>query len=129
MTVSPADAIKGAGRCPRCACRKVIRADFPTERCGSFYARELAVCVNCRATWEPIDPSQIWDPSDMLCSFREPCDNRAFRSGSPEQRDPERWRELMAGLKGGASFYCYKGVPRLLEHAWPPVGQKVPRAG
>ncbi len=40
-TLSP-DAIKGAGRCPRCACRKVIRADFPTERCGSFYARELA---------------------------------------------------------------------------------------
>ncbi len=90
---------------------QVIRADFPTERCGDFYARELAVCVNCRTAWEPIDPSQIWDPSDALCSFREPCDNCAFQPGSPKQRDPEHWRELMAGLKGGASFYCHKGVP------------------
>ncbi len=69
------DTIRGAGRCPRCGCRKVIRAEFPAEHCGSFYARELAVCVNCRVTWEPIDPSLIWDAGDALCSASRERDN------------------------------------------------------
>lgn len=41
----------------------------------------------------------------------KPCDNCAFRPGSVEQRDTEKWRETIASLKAGARFYCHKGVP------------------
>jgi hypothetical protein len=44
-------------------------------------------------------------------SFKEPCDNCAFRPGSPEQKDKARWAELMASLKENGRFYCHKGVP------------------
>ena len=108
MTVT----MKGAGRCPRCASRKVVRSEFPTELCGDFYARTLEVCGNCRAVWEPFDPADLLDHDDPSSSFREPCGNSAFRSDSPEQRDPETWTKLMDGLKqGDGRFYCHKGVP------------------
>ena len=105
--------IRGSGRCPRCASRKVETVDLPEELHGSFYAATIEVCGNCQAAWEPLERAQVWDPKDPLCSFREPCDNCAFRPGSPEQRDPERWRLLIADLKTNpdAGFYCHKGVP------------------
>lgn len=108
--------IKGGGRCPKCACRKVRRVEQPVT---DLYARTLEICVNCGVAWEPLDPVQIWDKSDPHCSFRDPCDNCAFRPGSPEQRDPKRWSELMSGLKGGAQFFCHKGVPLDLDHKTP----------
>lgn len=76
-----------------------------------FYARELAVCGGCGVAWEPIPEDQVWDRSDPHCSLREPCSNCAFRPGSPEQANPEEWKKLIASLRGGASFYCHKGVP------------------
>ena len=100
--------IKGAGQCPKCASRKVGRMSNPVD---PFYSRTLEVCGNCGAAWEPLDPAQIWDPSDPNCSFRDPCENCAFRKGSQEQRDPDRWFELMTAIEGGARFYCHKGVP------------------
>lgn len=102
---------RGAGRCPRCGCRKVRRCDMPVDLSRDFYGRTLEICVNCKAAWEPFDPAQIWDATDPMCSFRDPCDNCAFRRGSPEQRNKERWAEIMDGLKSGASFHCHKGVP------------------
>ena len=104
------NAVAGAGRCPKCASRKVVRADWPGE--GEFYARTLEVCANCKAVWEPFDPAQLLDPHlPKTISFREPCDNCAFRPGSVEQSDPAKWAELMASLKTDGRFYCHKGVP------------------
>jgi hypothetical protein len=43
--------------------------------------------------------------------FREPCDNCAFRAGSPESQDKEEWKKLMEQLRAGGQFFCHKGVP------------------
>jgi hypothetical protein len=105
--------IKGADRCPRCGSRKTSRAPFPTEEYGNFYARVLALCLNpaCKASWEPFDPADLLDDGDPTSSFREPCDNCAFRAGSVEQSNPAKWAKLMSELKVNGAFYCHKGVP------------------
>jgi len=100
--------IKGDGRCPKCASRKTARAEQPVT---AFYSRTLEVCGNCGAAWEPIDRTLIWDPDDPYCSFSKPCDNCAFRPGSAEQQDVEKWKETIASLKAGGQFFCHKGVP------------------
>lgn len=101
--------VKGAGRCPKCGSRKVRSATIPKT---GFYASAVESCVNCKAIWEPFDPSQLLDADlPRTSSFKEPCDNCAFRPGSVEQKNPEKWAELMASLKGGGRFYCHKGVP------------------
>lgn len=103
-----ASGVKGAGRCPKCASRKVRCVTAPT----GFYADTLEVCVNCKAMWEPFDPAQLLDAHlPTTSSFKEPCDNCAFRPGSPEQQDPEKWATLMASLKENGQFFCHKGVP------------------
>lgn len=94
--------------CPKCASSKVSY-DLALKFEG--YGPGIATCLNCKAVWEPFDPAQIWDPSDPHCSFKEPCNNCAFRPGSPEQTDLEKWKALLDQLKCGASFYCHKGVP------------------
>lgn len=115
--------LPGAGRCPSCGSRKVRRAICAEAAVTRFYAGTLEVCGNpaCKAIWEPFDPAELLDAdAPRTSSFRAPCDNCAFRSGSVEQRDPDRWRALMATLKGdgdpygmltGSGFYCHKGVP------------------
>ena len=103
------NAVKGAGRCPKCGSRAVRRFTMPTT---SFYAEQIEGCVNCKAMWEPFDPAQLLDAHQpTTSSFKEPCDNCAFRPGSPEQSDPARWAELIASLKANGQFYCHKGVP------------------
>lgn len=116
-----AHAVAGAGRCPRCGSRSVKRV----SKVGTgFYADILEACQNpaCDAVWEPIDTKLLLDARlPKTSSFTEPCDNCAFRHGSFEQSDPERWRKLMADLKGdpddpygaltAGGFYCHKGVP------------------
>lgn len=94
--------------CPKCGSRKVAH---DPKLAFKGYGPGLASCPNCRTLWEPFDPAQIWDPSDPHCSFKDPCNNCAFRPGSPEQADPEKWKTLIDQLKCGASFYCHKGVP------------------
>ena len=77
-----------------------------------FYSQNLERCANCKAIWEPFDPTQLLDAHlPTTSSFKEPCDNCAFRPGSPEQSDPEKWAELMTSLKTNGRFYCHKGVP------------------
>ena len=67
--------------------------------------------MNCETLWEPFEPTQILETSNPHCSFREPCNNCAFRTGSPEQADNGKWKELIDQLKCGGSFYCHKGIP------------------
>ncbi|HEX9648903.1 MAG TPA: hypothetical protein VGB88_15460 [Alphaproteobacteria bacterium] len=101
--------VKGRGRCPRCACRKVRHVSHGGT---PFYARNLEVCVNCGALWEPLPPGGDHRDSDGTpFPFPEPCDNCAFRAGSPEQQDTPEWKKMMAKLKAGGPFYCHKGVP------------------
>lgn len=101
--------VKGAGRCPKCGSRRVREVVVPST---SFYAEKLEGCPNCNAIWEPFYPVQLLDAHDpQTSSFKEPCDNCAFRPGSPEQKDPKKWAELMASLKSNGRFYCHKGVP------------------
>lgn len=106
--VRPVSAVRGGGRCPKCASRSVARIKVPDT---GFYATDLEACRNCSTVWEPIDPTQIWDPDDPMCSFREPCSNCAFRPGSPEQADTAAWQVLITSLQAGAVFHCHKGVP------------------
>ena len=61
-------------------------------------------CLDCRAVWEPFPPTYARDP---VCA--EPCDNCAFRFGSPEQKDTEGWNYLIEILRSGV------GMPFLIN--------------
>lgn len=95
-------------QCPKCGSRRV-GVDMGLEFKG--YGPGLATCLNCKTLWEPFLPEQIWDPTDPHCSFKEACNNCAFRPGSEEQKDRAKWIEMIRSLKRGAGFYCHKGVP------------------
>lgn len=101
--------MKGADQCPKCASRRTMDIEAPSP--NSFYARIIRGCVNCQTIWEPYDPADTIDPTERHASFKEPCNNCAFRPGSPEQQDKEEWAKTIASLKAGGSFYCHKGVP------------------
>jgi hypothetical protein len=101
--------MKGADQCPKCASRRWADAE---QAITDFYATTIRVCANCGTAWEPFEPGDLLDVDMPLTScFIDPCNNCAFRKGSPEQRDPEKFAELRAKLAGGGSFYCHKGVP------------------
>lgn len=103
--------MKGADQCPRCGSRKTADVSVAGVE-QAFYAATLRVCSNCGAAWEPFDEADLLDAGARYSSFREPCSNCAFRKGSPEQSDPQRWAELMESLGWtGGRFYCHKGVP------------------
>ena len=103
---------RGAGQCPKCASRRVTRRHIHLGPTFKFYAGILEFCLNCKAIWEPFAVVDLLDAADPTSSFKEPCDNCAFRPGSVEQRNVETWTELLASLKAGSSFYCHKGVPQ-----------------
>lgn len=98
-----------ASCCPKCRSTRVGTVDTPKGI--DFYGRKIAVCGNCQTAWEPIDDSLIWDRDDACASFSAPCDNCAFRPGSPEQANTEEWKKTIASLRAGAAFHCHKGVP------------------
>ena len=98
----------GPKRCPKClGLRVAVGHDFPGK---GFYSNTVAVCADCEIAWEPLDEALVWDRTDAQSSFREPCENCAFRPGSNEQADREKWREMIGKLRAGGSFYCHKGV-------------------
>lgn len=103
--------MKGADQCPRCASRSWAEPRIPSP--DRFYSEDVRVCRNCKTVWEPFAADDLIDPKhEPLGAFRHPCNNCAFRKGSPEQRDPEAFARLRAKLGWtGASFYCHKGVP------------------
>jgi hypothetical protein len=99
--------------CPSCRSKRIH--DMPKD----FFPAEFGVdcdwqgCLDCRAVWEPFPASYARDP---VCA--EPCDNCAFRPGSPEQRDSAKWKALIETLKPDQSygyftgrFFCHKNVP------------------
>jgi len=98
--------------CPSC---KSPRVHIHGDHGAKFYGREIAICADCRTTWEPIDKALIWDPSDPCASFSEPCDNCAFRPGSPEQADTAKWKDMIAQLRAGGTFHCHKLA---IERGW-----------
>lgn len=101
--------MKGADQCPKCASRRWTDAE---QGITTFYAKSLRVCANCGTAWEPFDPAELLDPeNEPLGAFKHPCNNCAFRKGSPEQSDKDGWESKMIELSFGASFYCHKGVP------------------
>lgn len=98
-------------RCP--ACRSSRLHTLPAAGLRPFGVEvDWQGCLDCAAVWEPFPSVYVRDP---VCA--EPCDNCAFRPGSPEQADPARWRELIDSMKPGPDgyftgrFYCHKGVP------------------
>lgn len=104
-------------RCPACGSKKIhdMPATIFPECLREMIDQDWQGCIDCRAVWEPFPRIYARDP---VCA--EPCDNCAFQPGSPEQKDPARWRELLASLKptadgdgwfGNGQFYCHKGVP------------------
>jgi hypothetical protein len=108
--------MKGADQCPRCGSRRWIdRNTVPAIPAppDNFYSADLRGCVNCHTIWEPFDPAELLDPKhEPNGAFLHPCNNCAFRKGSPEQSDPEGFAKLRSQLGWrGASFYCHKGVP------------------
>lgn len=100
--------MKGADQCPRCASRRWGDVEQPVTK---FYAGVLRVCANCATAWEPFEVSDLMDQSDQLSSFNHPCGNCAFRKGSPEQQDKEKWDSKLISMSFGNSFHCHKGVP------------------
>lgn len=101
--------MKGADQCPGCASRRV--GDF-VQPFTKFYAATIRVCGNCRTSWEPFDPTELVDAKhELLGAFKHPCNNCAFRKGSPERADAAEWASKMLSMDRGASFYCHKGVP------------------
>lgn len=100
--------MKGSDQCPRCASRRWIDARQPVT---GFYAEIIRVCGNCGTAWEPFDKADLLDTHDRLSSFNHPCNNCAFRKGSPELADKDDWESKMISMSFGAGFYCHKGVP------------------
>jgi hypothetical protein len=105
--------VKGADQCPKCGSRKWREPRVAND----FYAIDVRVCDNCQTLWEPFDADALLDPRrEPLGAFKHPCNNCAFRKGSPEQSDPEEFAKLREKLGWfGASFYCHKGVPIDIE--------------
>lgn len=104
-------------RCPACQSSRLHR--IPIAEQGAilrkYFSCDLETCLDCKAIWEPFPAAGYVE--DPVCAA--PCDNCAFRPGSPEQQDREGWKALLAKLRpdgaenwyGDARFYCHKGIP------------------
>lgn len=98
--------MQGADECPRCGSSRTMMLHVHGDD------TDHASCLDCRTIWEPIDPAELSVPGERFSCFKHPCGNCAFRPGSPERSDPQRWDDLMIQIHcGDAVFYCHKGVP------------------
>lgn len=101
--------LRGSDKCcPKCSSTDV-KANTTVKWRG--YGPGLAVCRSCSCVWEYWTEGQVWDLTDAVCSFSEPCNNCAFRKGSPERGDPVKWAGIRDLLKEDSPFFCHKGVP------------------
>ena len=99
--------MKGADQCPRCGNGGdgVFTLRIRSEAPHSF-------CRKCETMWESFKVEDLLVPENEYSCFAKPCDNCAFRKGSQEREDPEKWEHLMQDIHlGGAMFYCHKGIP------------------
>lgn len=94
-------------QCPKCGSRKIT---VDRDMVAGGHGPGIAACPNCNVTWEFFSAEQLLDPAPYS-SFKEPCNNCAFRKGSPEQADPYLWMQIKESIEAGAPFYCHKGVP------------------
>lgn len=92
-----------------------MKLTIACETCGSIEIGDLihsiagtrmSFCTSCGNIWETVPPG--WH--DLTCK-RQPCDNCAFRRGSPEQQDPYRWAQILEAVENETGFYCHKGIP------------------
>jgi len=84
--------------------------------CGSgrllcILGLDLDLCLDCKRCWERLRPEDPYTVDGEMMAFTTPCDNCAFRGGSPERADTESWQYLQNTLARGGAFYCHKGVP------------------
>ena len=98
--------------CPRCRSRDT-RVEPAPAMALSAVPTLWGACRPCGAVWEAYPEG--WE-HDVCEAGAAPCDNCAFRPGSPEQSDTEAWKSLMAKLKhGGQEFRCHKGAPMKID--------------
>lgn len=93
--------------CPACGSARTVRipAGFLESEC------QHSACRGCGAFWESLPAGEPYERDGEQIPFKEPCDNCAFRAGSPESQNRDKWRELLQRLKAGGRFYCHKAVP------------------
>lgn len=86
-------------------------------------AREMAE-QGC--TLRPLPPLPV-----TAAVMPAPCEDCAFRRGSPEREDPSAWAALQRSVADGKTFYCHQGmhltargryVPRAEDAEGVPVG-------
>ena len=96
--------MKGADHCPVCGSDRIALITIKENT--------LAGCKVCQTMWEPFNPADLLDDDDQYSSFKDMCDNCAFRPGSPEREDKESWKDQLEHLAlNGIPFMCHKGVP------------------
>lgn len=86
--------------CPKCCSERV---EILTLKIDGVL---LEGCKECGAFWE----AELRE-----CPAAKACDNCAWRPGSPERSDPDRWAFLMSEFERGAPFHCHKRVPAVLD--------------
>lgn len=96
--------------CPRCGSRRTVVAPMPARLAMSHVETPVGVCGDCKVFWEAYPATWSHDAVEA-----DPCDNCAFAPASPEIRDREGWRLLLAELRAGREFKCHKGAPILLD--------------
>jgi hypothetical protein len=91
--------------CPRCKSIRISRTALPATALSNR-PTDYDLCRDCGTVWEAY-------PDDWCTDVvgAEPCDNCAFRPGSPEQEDAAHWRWLIGLLRAGGQFRCHKGAP------------------
>jgi len=94
--------------CPRCRSRDT-KVEMMIPPGLSEIPTLVGVC-RCGAAWEAYPADWSHDAVEA-----QPCDNCAFRAGSPESRDKEAWRAFLADLRTGREFRCHKGAPILID--------------
>lgn len=115
--------IIGGDICPKCGSDKTMSFK---NTAVSYYSRRMQACA-CGAVWEPITPAQLSDPENHLSCLKAPCENCAFRDGSPERSDPDQWEHLLQQVMlNGSTFFCHKGVPIRVDETELNVGFEYP---
>lgn len=95
--------------CPACGSSNIM--NFPAMSIKDETADPCGGCMDCMKAWPMIPAGEDYKRDGEMLAFKEPCDDCAFRAGSPESRDKKAWRSLLSQLKAGGQFYCHKGVP------------------
>jgi hypothetical protein len=93
--------------CPKCKSIRIERTRLPATGL-SHRATDYDLCRDCGIVWEAYPDDWCEDVVGAA-----PCDNCAFRPGSPEQGDQAKWKHLIGILRAGGEFRCHKGAPIL----------------